>query len=139
MTRKIGRVKPPAAERSELQFRAELSRLVAEQGKLIAELQRKLESLGSEFDSAQAHAARVSIRELYDAPKDSLSRQIQAATIRARQARQAATWDISLEEWQFLIGENATIIPLDFDMHEAVAQLKKLRARTTHDQEDRPS
>jgi len=139
MTKKIGRVELPASASSELQVRAEVRQMLAEQGELIAEIKRKLELAMSQLDSAQAHAAKVSIRKLYDAPKDSLSRQIQAATIRARQARQAATWDISLEEWQFLIGENATIIPLDFDMHEAVAQLKKLRARTTHDQEDRPS
>ena len=48
----------------------------------------------------------------------------QAATIRARQGRQAARWGISLEEWRFLIGENETIIPPGFDMAEAVAKLR---------------
>jgi len=48
----------------------------------------------------------------------------QAATIRARQGRQAARWGISPEEWRFLVGENETIIPPGFDMAEAVAQLR---------------
>ena len=48
----------------------------------------------------------------------------QAATIRARQGRQAARWGISPEEWRLLVGENETIIPPGFDMAEAVAQLR---------------
>ena len=48
----------------------------------------------------------------------------QAATIRARQGRQAARWGISPEEWRFLVGENETLIPPGFDMAEAVAQLR---------------
>ena len=51
----------------------------------------------------------------------------QAATIRARQGRQAARWGISPEEWRFLVGENETIIPPGFDMAEAVAQLRSER------------
>ena len=51
----------------------------------------------------------------------------QAATIRARQGRQAARWGISPEEWRFLVGENETIIPPGFDMAEAVAKLRSER------------
>ena len=48
----------------------------------------------------------------------------QAATIRARQGRQAARWGISPEEWRFLVGKNETVIPPGFNMAEAVAQLR---------------
>ena len=49
----------------------------------------------------------------------------QAATIKARQGRQAARWGISPEEWRYLVGENETVIPAGMDMFEAIARLRE--------------